>query len=118
MSEHPALVFLQQAFSRAELAAQGYGSAAQLDFIVAHGPAAALRQVAATRELLADLQADEHLAVEDGWYSCAAATDDRFGNVCADESRAGGPCDCGRDAAVERRVRLLAKAWGWTEDAS
>ncbi|WP_327066804.1 DUF6221 family protein [Kitasatospora sp. NBC_01302] len=86
------------------------------DHIALHDPVSVLRRVAAERELLADLQADEHLMVDDGWYSCAAATDDRFGNVCADEGRAGGPCDCGRDARVERRVRLLAQGWGWEEE--
>jgi hypothetical protein len=82
-------------------------------------PEAVLRRVAAARELLADLQAERHLVVEgDCWYTCPAATVERDGGDCCDDDRRGGPCACGRDARVERRVRLLAESWGWTEGAS
>lgn len=72
-------------------------------------PARFLRRIAADRELLADVLAEPHFRnEEDNWYSCAALTDEDGEPVCLDETRAPGPCDCGRDARVARRLRLLA----------
>ncbi|MFI5831064.1 DUF6221 family protein [Streptomyces sp. NPDC051578] len=77
--------------------------------IARHSPARVLAEVDAKRRLLADiLRAGHEWNEEDHWYSCAAARDHEGEPVCIDESRAGGPCDCGRDEQVERRVRLLA----------
>ena len=77
--------------------------------IAAHDPARVLREIEAKRQLLADVLAEGHFRnEEDNWYSCAALTDEDGDPVCLDESRAPGPCDCGRDARVARRVRLLA----------
>lgn len=77
--------------------------------IVEHDPARVLREVEAKRKLLADVLAEPHFRnEEDNWYSCAALTDEDGDPVCLDESRAPGPCDCGRDVRVARRVRLLA----------
>jgi hypothetical protein len=83
---------------------------------VARNPAAVLRRIAADRELIADLLAERHLTVDDCWYTCAAATEDRDGGETCDDVRLGKPCDCGRDARVQRRVRIMAEGWGWTEE--
>jgi hypothetical protein len=85
--------------------------------IALHDPASVLRRVAADRALLADLQGERHLVVDgDCWYTCTAATEDGDGGENCDDERRGNPCDCGRDTRVERRVLLLAEAWGWTEE--
>lgn len=81
-----------------------------------HDPAATLRRIAADRKLIADLLAEPHEVVEgDCWYTCAAATEKHDGGTTCDDTRLGKPCDCGRDARVERRVCLIAEGWGWTE---
>jgi len=60
--------------------------------------------------LLDDLAAERHEVVDrDCWYTCAAATEERDGGETCDEARQGGPCDCGRDARVARRLRILAQ---------
>lgn len=74
-------------------------------------PARELRQVTAHRDLIAAILGQPHRQVDDGWYSCAQAADDdepEPGSACLDEDRAGGPCDCGRDARVERLLRIMA----------
>lgn len=82
-SNYPAMSFLQIAKKRAE------------------------REVEAKRLLLDDITAERHLVVEgDCWFTCAAATEDRDGGECCNDN-AGDDCDCGRDARVERRLRLL-----------
>lgn len=84
--------------------------------IVRHDPASVLRRIAADRKLLADLLAECHrVNEEDPWYTCPAATEERDGGECMDEDRKG-PCDCGRDARVQRRVRLLVEGYGWKDD--
>lgn len=83
--------------------------AVQADHIVRWNPARVLREVEAKRQLLADVLTEAHFRnEEDNWYACAALTDEGGDPVCLDDSRAPGPCDCGRDARVVRRVRLLA----------
>lgn len=83
-------------------------------FMAANDPAAALRRIAADRKLLDDFLADQHdRNIEDAWYSCGSLTDQDLEGACLDETRLG-KCDCGRDARVERRVRLLAEGYGWT----
>lgn len=85
--------------------------------IVRHQPAAVLRRIAADRKLLDDLLADPHFRnEEDNWYTCAALMDEAGEPVCLNGSRAPGPCDCGRDARVQHRVRLIAEGYGWTEE--
>lgn len=81
-----------------------------------HDPAAVLRRVAAERALLTDLLAEPHEVVEDCWYTCAAATEERDGGETCRDFPDNSPCDCGRDRRVQRRVRMLAEAWGWTEE--
>jgi hypothetical protein len=71
-------------------------------------PARVLREIDAKRQLLADLSAEQHEVVDDCWYTCAAATDERDGGETCDDTRRGGPCDCGRDKRVARRLRLFA----------
>lgn len=80
------------------------------DHIALHSPDNVLRRCTADRKLLAGLLAEKHTICEDSWYHCLAADDngDRDG---------GQDCTCGRDERVERRVRLLAEAYGWEEQA-
>lgn len=86
----------------------------QMAHIAATSPADTLRRIAADRELLTDLLGERHEVVEgDCWYTCSAATDEHDGGKTCDDTRLGKPCDCGRDARVERRVRLIAESWGW-----
>lgn len=77
--------------------------------IAEHDPSRVLAEVAAKRRLLADLLDEGHERNEDDhWYSCAALVDHDGEPLCIDESRAGGPCDCGRDKRVQRRLALFA----------
>jgi Family of unknown function (DUF6221) len=89
------------------------------DFIARHDPAAVLRRIKAERASVEDLLAERH-DVNDGdcWYTCAAATEEHDGDKTCDDTRLGKPCDCGRDARVERRVRQIAEGWGWTEETT
>lgn len=97
-------------------AASGKLTMGQARHIARHDPAAVLRRIKAERELLDDLLAERHEVVEgDCWYTCAAATEEHDGGETCDDTRRGKPCDCGRDARVERRIRLIAEGWGWTE---
>ena len=92
---------------------------ANLRHITLNDPHSVLRRIAAERRLLDDLNSEKHEVVEgDCWYTCAAATEERDGGETCDDSRTGAPCDCGRDARVQRRVRLLAEGWGWTEETT
>ncbi|MCC9307711.1 DUF6221 family protein [Kitasatospora sp. RB6PN24] len=115
-SEYPAhdSVAVYDSSDEAVVYAEGAPTDEEAQHIALHDPAAVLRRVASERELLADLLAERHLVVEDPWYSCSVATEERDGGECRDGGRLGGPCDCGRDERVERRVLLLAEAWDWT----
>lgn len=66
--------------------------------------------------LLEDLLAERHDVVEDCWYTCAAATEERDGGETCNEGRQGGPCDCGRDARVNRRLLILARPFAGRTD--
>lgn len=57
-----------------------------------------IRRCDAVLAILAEVQGWRHESVEDGWYSCS--TDPN----CADDSRAGQPCDCGLS---ERKLAIL-----------
>ena len=68
------------------------------------------------RRLVAEITARPHDYNDgDPWFSCAQAVhpgyDEEPGSACADDDRAGGPCDCGRDAWVDRMLRLVAVRW-------
>ncbi|MFC7817584.1 DUF6221 family protein [Streptomyces sp. NPDC057367] len=85
-----------------------YGGA-HADHIATHDPERVLREIDAKRQLLDDFLAEPHFHnEEDNWYTCAALVDEDGEPVCIDESRAPGPCDCGRDRRVRRRVAILA----------
>jgi hypothetical protein len=55
-------------------------------------------------QLVALIEHRPHMTCEDMWYSCAQATGDY---ACCDDSRAGGPCDCGRDALVAKAHTII-----------
>jgi len=85
-----------------------------------HDPARILREVWAKRDLIAAIVAEPHDWVAgDEFYSCSQAVDyaglnhesREPGSACTDPDRAGKPCDCGRDARVERLLRILAGAY-------
>jgi Family of unknown function (DUF6221) len=67
-----------------------------------------LADIAAKRALLDHVAAWSHELVDgDWWYSCSQAVlpdDNEPGSGCADEKRAGKPCDCGLD---KRRLAVL-----------
>lgn len=67
--------------------------------------------------LLDDLTSERHEVVDgDCWYTCAAATEERDGGESCDDDRRGGPCDCGRDARVNRRLAILAQPFAGNLD--
>jgi hypothetical protein len=90
----------------------GVCSEAAAVHIALHDPDAVLRRVAADRALLADLVDQWHAVCSDPYYTCAAATAEREGERNP-STPPGSTCDCGRDASVERRIRLIAEGWGW-----
>lgn len=83
--------------------------------IALHDPHAVLGRIKAERALIADLLSERHHVANDPWYTCQAATEERDGGEYGNEKYRGWPCDCGRDARVERRLRIMAEGWGWTE---
>lgn len=88
---------------------EGWPTVEQQAHIVEWDPARVLREIDAKRELLADVLSEPHFrSADDHWNTCPAVVDEDGVPVCLDESRAPGPCDCGRDARVGRRLRLLA----------
>jgi len=73
--------------------------------IARHDPSRTLRDVQAKRDLAAAILREPHTFIPgDEYYSCSQAVD---GSGCSDPDRAGQPCDCGRDARVERLLRIL-----------
>ena len=85
--------------------------------IIRHDPARVHRDVRAMRDLLAAILAEPHdWNPSDEYYSCSQAVRNdpdpsvflARGSGCSDPDRAGQPCDCGRDARVERLLRILA----------
>lgn len=88
---------------------EGSPTEAQVAHITAHDPARVLREIDAKRQLLAEVLSEPHfMSADDHWNTCPAVVDEDGVPVCLDESRAPGPCDCGRDARVVRRLHLLA----------
>jgi uncharacterized protein DUF6221 len=81
-----------------------------------------LREAAAKRALIAEIQAIRHFYVdEDTWFSCSQATDPTEpdgepGSGCADDDRRGKPCDCGRDTKVTRQLGILAAIYSGHPD--
>lgn len=66
--------------------------------------------------LIDDLPAERHQVVEDCWWTCAAATEERDGGETCHDARIGSPCDCGRDARVNRRLAILAQPFAGHPD--
>jgi Family of unknown function (DUF6221) len=84
--------------------------------IVRNDPARVLRRVKATRDLVAAILAERHDYNDgDEFYSCSQAaepgTDGEPGSGCANDERAGKPCDCGRDMRVARLLGIIASEW-------
>ncbi|MFH9579107.1 DUF6221 family protein [Streptomyces globisporus] len=78
-------------------------------------PTRLLADLDAKLALLEDVVADRHDANhEDAWYSCATITEGEA--ACLDDRRLGGPCDCGRDVRVNRRLRILARPFAGHTD--
>lgn len=86
------------------------GVEADATHIALNNPAAVLALVAGIRAVVADITAEKHEVVEDCWYTCGAATEDRDGGETCDDRR-GPECDCGRDARVDRRLSIIASIW-------
>ena len=89
---------------------------ADLDHIVLNQPAAVLRDVEATRQLLTDLDTEKHVVVDDCWYTCPAATEEHDGDTTCNENTRGTGCDCGRDARVDSQRRVIASRWSTHPD--
>lgn len=98
---------------------EGSPSEGEAAHITRQDPARILRDVQAKRDLITAILAEPHdYNPCDSYYSCSQAEEidptpgeGGPGSGCSDEDRAGDPCDCGRDARVERLLRLLASTW-------
>lgn len=83
---------------------------ATVQHIAANDPNDVIADCDAKLALIDDLLAERHEVVDgDCWYTCAAATEERDGGETCDDNRLGNPCDCGRDARVNRRLLILAR---------
>lgn len=79
------------------------------EHISRHDPARVLAECAAKRAIIEAVGAWRHEVVEDCWYTCAAATEERDGGTCCDDNRRDvGECDCGLDYRVARILGPLA----------
>lgn len=71
---------------------------------------------AATQQIIDEVMSWRHRYLdEDTWYSCAQAVspdEDEPGSGCSDDSRRGGPCDCGLFERQERILGPLAEVFG------
>jgi hypothetical protein len=90
--------------------------------IARNDPARRLRDVKATRALVAEILAEGHHYDESDYYCCSQAREALYdgwtqtgegppGSACSDPERSGKPCDCGRDAGVARRLAIIAGEW-------
>jgi hypothetical protein len=84
--------------------------------VARNDPVRRLRDVKAARDLVAAILAERHDYNDgDPWFSCSQATvpgdDGEPGSGCANDERAGKPCDCGRDARVARLLGIIATEW-------
>lgn len=87
----------------------GVGGLAADQFWRHFAPHRVLADVAARRTLLDEALGWEHLREDgDDWYSCAQAQDEDGEWACLNDSRAGQPCDCGRDIRVRAVLTALA----------
>lgn len=90
------------------------------EHITRNDPARVIRRVRATRDLAADILADQHYTSDVDYYSCSQAQEGQSlisgptgppGSGCSDPERSGHPCDCGRDARVIKRLDIIASEW-------
>lgn len=68
-----------------------------------------LAELDAKRRILDEMESWRHDTCQDGWYSCSQATEANGYDIdvaCADDDRAGKPCDC---AAGWRRQSIAAR---------
>ena len=88
------------------------GRPVDLAHIAANDPADTIARCAAELAELDAIEAIPHQRViDDEWFSCSQARDEYGALSCYNDDRKGGPCDCGRDAFVDRMTR--AKAYGY-----
>lgn len=73
-----------------------------------HDPARVLAECAAKRAIVEVVSAWKHEVVEDCWYTCGAATEERDGGQCCDDARRRTGCDCGLDFRVGAILKPLA----------
>jgi hypothetical protein len=75
-------------------------------------PQRVLADIEAKLALVDDLLAEGHQTVDDEWYTCPAVVDQQLGF----ESGRSGPCGCGRDRRVNRRLAILARPFAGHPD--
>jgi len=61
--------------------------------------------------MIEDLTSEHHLLVEDCWYTCPAATEEREGEVTCNDTHQDDSCDCGLDRRIDKRLRIMAAVW-------
>ena len=83
-----------------------------LEHIALHDPARVLAQCAAYKAIVEAVGKWKHEVVEDCWYTCAAATEERDGGECCDDNRRGTGCDCGLEFRARAILAPLASIWG------
>lgn len=88
----------------------------EIRHVTRHDPAAVLLRCQADRDLIAEVMSWEH--VPDGYYSCPLFIDAAAGETVLPESRAGRTCVCGLDSRRNRVLRLLAKGYDITVEAT
>lgn len=82
------------------------------DHIIRHDPRDTIARCEAELAELDAIEAIPHQRViDDEWFSCSQARDEYGGLSCYNDARRGEPCDCGRDAFVDRMTR--AKVYGY-----
>lgn len=106
-----------------DLAVADTPGTAVADHIARNDPKRRLQAARATRDLVAEILAEEHLDGDGYFFACSQAREGAGliggptgppGSGCSDPERAGKPCDCGRDAKVVRMLGIIAGEW---EDA-
>jgi hypothetical protein len=99
---------------------EGQPGPASVGHIVHNNPADTLRRCEADRRLLDQVQTWRHEYVDgDPWFSCAQAVDDSGaepGSGCADDDRAGQPCDCPTGTHIKQVMAALAARYGITTE--
>jgi hypothetical protein len=84
--------------------------AGAIEHVALQAPDQTIRRIEAMRALIADISAEKHRVIDDQYYTCPAATEERDGGSYG-ETDGGGWCSCGRDERVQRRLRHLASVY-------